>query len=1146
MSTAEDFTIGWICALQEELDTACQMLDDEFEGIGTSEVNDNNTYVFGRIHNHNIVIACLPGGQYGISPAASTFKDMIRSFPKLRFALMVGIGGGAPTRDQEVRLGDVVVSEPRHELGGVVQFDLGKRLQDGSFLRKGQLNAPPQILLGALPVMRRLNNDPRKADRIAENIKRMEDWPNYRRPSTDHLYRADFEHKGGKTCAGCGTEGLINESNRTPRSHLQNRAVSVHYGTIASSNSVLKDAKQRDEFADDPALGVLCFEMEAAGLMNNFPCLVIRGICDYCDSHKNDEWHNFAALTAAAYARELLRIVIPQKVALEPSWVTKFDTTLRNIQGGVAEVMKHQHNQRDENLLKWLSPIDQNRFQADMARGRIKSGQSILQSPLFQIWLEVKNKTIFCPGIPGAGKSVLASLIIDELFKRRTQSTSSHKVGVAYIYCDFRNGYSVEDCLGTLIRHLAANEPEALALVRVLFNQCTGQSRLPTIEDLCSCLDTICGAYSRIFIVIDALDESDRVCCQQLLEQLFNLQKKRHINLLATSRHIPWIESLFKKEDYLEILAAKQDVASYVHSRMNKFPSFVNKDPQLQEEIGKEVAKAVDGMFLLARLHLESLAGEQTVKALRKALKEITKGPNTYQSAYDRAYEKVMERINGQRPQETTLAIQLLSWLACAKKNLSIEELREALTVEVGLDYLDETNTPDIARTVALCAGLVTVEDEGKSLQLIHYTTQEFLTRDFAGKNTPLPEAQSYITVTCVTYLMFRQFGSGPCSERGDLQARCDRNVFYQYAASHWGDHARDLKTLPEIVFEFLECTPKMAASCQILDHHGEFGEWVPGRCWTNCLHLVAYFGLSSTVERLIRNAIGDTNSKDEAGWTPLFVAVLRGHFTFVKLLSTMKSVDLESVSRSGCTLLSAAVLVDHEEIVRLLLDLNSVDVNRSEISGLGTALECAVRDKNERLVALLLATKGINVNTMSHGRFTPLMLAIDRGSTAVVKLLLAHDGVAINAERPEDLSPLVLALEGDHIAEAELLLEQKSLDVNARDHLGQTPLLWLARASRPSTNNLVSILIKKDGIDLNAQDREGRTALSLAASRGNLDMVKLLAYAKGVDIELPCNADRTPLAWAAGRAPAVVEFILSVQRANVDSKDKHAQLLLS
>jgi nucleoside phosphorylase len=318
----DDYTIGLICALQEEYEAACRMLDDEFEGPETSEVNDNNTYVFGCIGRHNVIVGCLPDGRYGTSSAASVARDMVRSFANLRFALMVGIGGGAPTQERDIRLGDVVVSIPQGELGGVVQYDFGKRLSDGRFQRTGQLNAPPEVLLGALPEMRRRHNDPKKSDRVAEHLRRMDDMPGFRRPADDRLYRADYEHKGGKSCGDCEADGL---EERPPRN--LGREVIVHYGIIASANSVMKNAKVRNQYATDPELNVLCFEMEAGGLMNNFPCLVIRGICDYSDSHKNDEWHNYAALAAAAYARELFHVLKPVKVTAMPSWAGKMETS---------------------------------------------------------------------------------------------------------------------------------------------------------------------------------------------------------------------------------------------------------------------------------------------------------------------------------------------------------------------------------------------------------------------------------------------------------------------------------------------------------------------------------------------------------------------------------------------------------------------------------------------------------------------------------------------------------------------------------------------------------------------------------------------------------------------------------------------------
>ncbi|KAI2770768.1 nucleoside phosphorylase domain-containing protein [Daldinia loculata] len=244
------------------------MLDDEFE-------------VLGRIHQHNVVIGCLPHGRYGISSAAIVAKDMIRSFPSLKFALMVGIGGGAPTPERDIRLGDVVVSVPQGRLGGVIQYDFGKRLSGG-------------VLLGAIPEMQRRHNEPRKPDKLAEHIKLMDDMLEYQRPNEDRLYRADYEQQGGITCE-----------------KVAKRAVNVHYGIIASANSVMKSAKERDQLARDPELKVLCFEMEAAGLMNNFPCLVIRGICHYSDSHKNYEWHKYAALAAAAYSiNDALNLII--------------------------------------------------------------------------------------------------------------------------------------------------------------------------------------------------------------------------------------------------------------------------------------------------------------------------------------------------------------------------------------------------------------------------------------------------------------------------------------------------------------------------------------------------------------------------------------------------------------------------------------------------------------------------------------------------------------------------------------------------------------------------------------------------------------------------------------------------------------------
>ncbi|KAI1105316.1 purine and uridine phosphorylase, partial [Jackrogersella minutella] len=328
----EQFTIGWICALQEEYQAACQMLDEELEphDAETTIMNDESIYVFGKLGDHYVVVGCLPMGGTGIASATRVATDMARSFPNLKFALMVGIGGGAPNiaKKRDIRLGDVVVSVPQGQQAGVVQLDFGVRLPNGSFKRRGHLDAPPKALLGAIQEVQRRQQDRRKPDNLAEHIRRMENMLDYQRPPRDRLYKSSYNHQQATTdqtndedefedpCCNCLDEWLVRRRERNSF-----RQVTTHYGTIASDNVVMRDAKARDVHSSDENLNILCFEMEAAGLMNNLRCLVIRGICDYADSHKNDDWHNYAALVAAAYARELLLVLRKVHVTVMPSWV---------------------------------------------------------------------------------------------------------------------------------------------------------------------------------------------------------------------------------------------------------------------------------------------------------------------------------------------------------------------------------------------------------------------------------------------------------------------------------------------------------------------------------------------------------------------------------------------------------------------------------------------------------------------------------------------------------------------------------------------------------------------------------------------------------------------------------------------------------
>ncbi|KAI5460976.1 ankyrin repeat protein [Mariannaea sp. PMI_226] len=301
----ESYRVGWICPLEVEQLAAVEMLDEEHEPLGQSDA-DNNVYKLGSINGHNVVIVGLH--QTGNCPAATVVTQMRMTFPNLRYGLLVGIGGGVPVETDNglIRLGHVVVSEPTGEHSGVIQYDHGKA-REGHFERTGCLMRPPTALLNAaraLAVQRaRMNQDPvwKDIQRIQTERRglRQFKFPGY---ATDHLYQPDYLHRQiGVSCekGGCDPEKSIEQI----MDESEESFVIVHRGTIASGELMLKNAKQRDCLAQK--YGLLCFEMEAAGALADFPCLVVRGISNYCDSHKNDDWNAFAAAAAAAYARQL-------------------------------------------------------------------------------------------------------------------------------------------------------------------------------------------------------------------------------------------------------------------------------------------------------------------------------------------------------------------------------------------------------------------------------------------------------------------------------------------------------------------------------------------------------------------------------------------------------------------------------------------------------------------------------------------------------------------------------------------------------------------------------------------------------------------------------------------------------------------------
>ncbi|OWT42589.1 vegetative incompatibility protein HET-E-1 [Pochonia chlamydosporia 170] len=428
MSNPQDYTVGWICAISTEYVAARAFLDKVHDQAESVSPHDDNIYTLGEVGKHNVVIATLPDGEYGIAAAASVAGDMLNSFPNIRFGLMVGIGGGAPNEKHDIRLGDVVVSAPRDGKGGVLQYDFGKSIQGQEFHMTGFLNQPPRLLRAAMSGLKAKYEE--QGHQLNDAIhKVMETRPrlrkNYERPdqNNDRLYQSRFVHPVDDTlaCAAACGDDQSNLILRPERAEDEDNPA-IHYGLIASANQLMKDALVRDKLAAEK--NVLCFEMEAAGLMNRFPCLVIRGICDYSDSHKNKKWQGYAAMTAAAYAKDLL-LEIPPKRVQEETKISGILSDMTAIQKDTSERLRHV--QQDINLAR-LQPVEAAAYDSHHNEHEPRCHPDTRVDLLRQInkWVdEPCGKSIYwLQGMAGTGKSTIARTVAYDLDKRGSLGAS--------------------------------------------------------------------------------------------------------------------------------------------------------------------------------------------------------------------------------------------------------------------------------------------------------------------------------------------------------------------------------------------------------------------------------------------------------------------------------------------------------------------------------------------------------------------------------------------------------------------------------------------------------------------------------------------------------------------------------------------------
>ncbi|KAK6348439.1 hypothetical protein TWF718_006233 [Orbilia javanica] len=341
-SKRHDFEIAIICALRLEYDAVAHLFDEFWDEEGDpygKAPGDQNTYTTGRIGKFDVVLVLLPAmGKTSAASAAANFRS---SYTGVQLALLVGICGGVPKDNntgKEILLGDVVISEH------IVQYDFGRLLPNG-FRRKdtpqetpGRASANVRSFIATLQTQLHLERLQSRTACHLVTIQRKNQGGKFIYPGTteDKLFEPSYRHKHHSlfNCDTCNKHTqasspvceealtslcselhcdetrlvqrrrleLSKETNRLGKADLQGPA--IHFGSIASGDTVMKSGEDRDKIAEREK--VIAFEMEGAGIWDNLSCIIIKGVCDYADSHKNKKWQNFASATAASATKALL------------------------------------------------------------------------------------------------------------------------------------------------------------------------------------------------------------------------------------------------------------------------------------------------------------------------------------------------------------------------------------------------------------------------------------------------------------------------------------------------------------------------------------------------------------------------------------------------------------------------------------------------------------------------------------------------------------------------------------------------------------------------------------------------------------------------------------------------------------------------
>ncbi|KAF3308734.1 hypothetical protein TWF173_000746 [Orbilia oligospora] len=1088
------FEIAIICALPLEASVVGELFDRRYDEKAYGKAQgDSNAYSTGVIGNHNVVLVHMP--DMGKVAAATAAACLHSSFQNIQLALTVGICGAAPSDPQsgkKIHIGDVVISE------GLIQYDLGRRYSKNTFMRK---DTPRDNLPRPRPKVRA----------VLAKLKTKQGLCWLQNKLSEHL--KFFPQKLSETALHLGAiedELFTNGSSTNPI---------THFGLIASGDTVMKSEEDRDFIISRD--GVIAFEMEGAGVWEKFPySLVIKGVCDYADSHKNKKWQDYAAAAAAAATKAFLE-----------HWSTDTPRAPSSDARAKESEEERTHRAKEIEVLKILyrSPY---RDQKDRNIDRI-SGTCEWFTP----------------------DAVLAKYLIDHVLP----STDIRTTCYFFFKDDFEDQRSIIIALCCILHQLFTQKPVLLSKAIFERFQATGKEFARSFRELWDAL--LCAAdenTGEIVCVLDAIDECDddgRTRLSRALRELYSTSTKRCSNLkfLLTSRPYGKIRQGFRpselpespiihlsgeSEDEIKKISLEIDI--FIKAKVQDIGRQLRLRDDEEDLLLRELMRVPNRTYLWVRLTLDLIESDVSIDK-SKIVKITSNLPTTVDEAYERILSKSCNLEEARK---------LLQIVVAAERPLTLEEmnLAMALALRDGHQSYDDVDLKPVERFREeirdLCGLIVTIVNS--KIYLLHQTVKEFLVPDtnrsgdtknliqmkdcYKWKHSLRPlDSHSVLATICLQHLQFAEFGLDPQDDLITPSEYAKDYVFLDYSAKNWFTHIHESQTGPEDT----KTQWGLDRTKSILKLSGRTPLFYA--VWNRHIPVVD----------LLLNAGARVDIEDDVGGTPLSYAICSGNDDLAKLLlkNGTKAESKESIVRK---LLFAGAKKGDRDVVELLLETGIVDSDVTDNDGITLLLWATIYNHKAVMDQLVKAGaqlyyKGVGgsillCRAVSEGNVSavetlceagvrlgydgaqprwywevallehldpsvipgfrkdgllildPISWAADQGYKRIVKLLIKN-GTARDFEMGNGSRPLSLAIENGNAATARLLLDQKvvtnfdyNLEFNSKvinPRLDRTPL---SRAAEKGDEAIVELLLEY-GAKPHLKDRAGRTPLSRAAN---------------------------------------------------------------